>query len=1119
MSLVFQGRVWSGESALDGGISDLQIIGGPGGPILVTSSRGEGGLVSYALSAGTLPTLADIQMIDTNIHTTRGPTLSVQGGRIVATGFETGEVRFFDLHNNGSLQNQQINTLGIGDWAHLEATQDGRLIVAEGDNRFVEIYALDTDQDWTLQHQRSDTQSSYARDIGATVTAQVGDTTFVVVGGTLEVGLTTYEVRSSSLRTRSSVDPSDGIGLMQPTDLATVTLDGTTYILAASAPSAGQSGAITVLTLEENGAITPVDHILDTLNSRFGQIQALSVVAHDGIGLVTAGGGDDGLSLLALLPGGRLVHLGALPNSIAGGLDGVTEIESIVQGETLHVYVASGDMGVAALTYDLSNFGDVRAAAQGGAEVSGTAQDNILSDGNGTDTLFGGSGSDVYVLEADGVVDHIFGFDPADDRIDLSSWPFLYDVASLTISQTSDGARISHLDEVLTLTSHNGQPLELVQLKSRIMLDATRSFHAPSLNESRGAGDDTLTGTWGSDTLSSGAGDDWIDGGSGDDLLDAGTGHNTVDGGSGTDTLNFAYATTDIVSVTDHLDGAIILTTASGSDTVAQVEQFAFTDHTLSAAEVAALFDAVILTGTDGHDTLSETTKPAEIYGGDGSDTLLAGIHDDTLFGGEGHDRLVGGGGSDTLYGGSGTDRAVLDYALGALENLSFDGTSYILLTSEGTTFVSAIETFQFADIALSEASIFKEIETTVIVGTANADSLSATFSTAELHGQDGDDRLEAGRGDDHLFGGAGDDSLIGGAGDDVLSGGSGDNRIDGGDGDDTLLFDHDSTALSGIRLGDGAITLSGADGSDIVSSVEYFAFNDETLNTADLVERFSPVLIEGGSGNDVLIATNAASALFGYGGNDELRGGWSGDTLSGGSGNDELRGYQGNDWVEAGDGDDQVWTHSGDDFIFGGAGRDTLRGSTGEDMIYGGDGNDRISGQRHNDTLYGDKGDDQVITGGGNDVGFGGNGHDFLKGGTYHDDLSGGAGDDVIFANRGNDTLDGGAGADELRGGGGSDTLTGGSGDDLLIGGRNADEFIFDIGHGDDIIEGFSVTEDRLSLSADLVGGLTDGSQVVDTFSILTEEGAVLDFGDNGTILLKDVRSLSGLGTAVDVD
>ncbi|ECG5644838.1 hypothetical protein E1K64_24580, partial [Salmonella enterica subsp. enterica serovar Poona] len=66
--------------------------------------------------------------------------------------------------------------------------------------------------------------------------------------------------------------------------------------------------------------------------------------------------------------------------------------------------------------------------------------------------------------------------------------------------------------------------------------------------------------------------------------------------------------------------------------------------------------------------------------------------------------------------------------------------------------------------------------------------------------------------------------------------------------------------------------------------------------------------------------------------------------------------------------------------------------------------------------------------------------------------------GNDTIYGWNTDDTLVGGAGNDRLFGQDGHDTLIGGTGDDNLAGGNYAsDRYLFDPGHGHDVIDDYA--------------------------------------------------------------
>lgn len=120
-----------------------------------------------------------------------------------------------------------------------------------------------------------------------------------------------------------------------------------------------------------------------------------------------------------------------------------------------------------------------------------------------------------------------------------------------------------------------------------------------------------------------------------------------------------------------------------------------------------------------------------------------------------------------------------------------------------------------------------------------------------------------------------------------------------------------------------------------------------------------------------------------------------------------------------------------------------------------------------------GEAGNDTLIGGEGNDTLEGVSGYDVLRGFEADDTLHGGNGNDWLFGGAGNDQLDGAAGSDVLFGGPGDDTLSGqgkqivfgGTGHDLINATGGGDLFAFAPGDGADTINGFSTSNDWLSI------------------------------------------------------
>lgn len=251
-------------------------------------------------------------------------------------------------------------------------------------------------------------------------------------------------------------------------------------------------------------------------------------------------------------------------------------------------------------------------------------------------------------------------------------------------------------------------------------------------------------------------------------------------------------------------------------------------------------------------------------------------------------------------------------------------------------------------------------------------------------------------------------------------------------------------------------------------------------INPAD----YTGVLLQGGSGDDVLDGGAKDDDLRGWGGNDTLYGNGRDDTLKGGDGDDTLYGGEGHDTLNG---------DKGNDTLNGGTGLNTLNGYMGNDIYVYAGGEDTITDQYGTDKIVLPQGItlnelsfsrsgtyDLIININGNPMiqilgqfgtsvvetiefsdgstfdltslnnltAYGTDGDDSLQGissGGGHDDiLIGLGGDDYLSGGNGNDTLDGGVGNDKLVGGAGDDTFiaspgfdqvnTAGSGVDTLM-------------------------------------------------------------------------------------
>ncbi|NBE07792.1 calcium-binding protein [Paragemmobacter ruber] len=806
------------------------------------------------------------------------------------------------------------------------------LLAARQAGSGVESFRIEADGGLVRVAEARDAAGFALARVAALARAEMADGTYVFAGSALEHGITTLVVGPGGTLARGPVAGREqGVWVQGISALEVVDAFGATWLVAAAAGSS----SLTVFQVGAGGALVQADHVFDQLGTRFAGVTALDVVQHGEWVFVLAAGADAGLSLFAMLPGGRLVHLTSLADRADLGLEGIRAVAAAVQGETLAVMILSGtEAGVTQLSLPLAGLGAVLA---GPGDLTGTAGRDILVDGAGSEVLTGGVGADLFVLRGDGQGDVIADFEPGLDRIDLSFWPMLRDPAQLAVTLTAQGAVLRFGAEVLEIRTATGRPLTLAEVlamdlaaNGRLPVAGAPDFGGPGGGSagpdrmSGGAGNDTLSGAGGDDVLAGGGGADALEGGEGADTLDGGVGDDVLSGGAGNDRLIGGEGN-------DRLEGG------DGDD---RFLDGAGDDTFLGGAgndRIEATLGRDWLSGEAGNDTLE---------GGDGADRLIGGLDDDLLAGDEGDDLLAGEAGNDRLFGGAGRDRL-----FGGAGN---DG----LQAAEGRD------------------RLLGQVGDDLLEGGAGADSLYGGAGQDQLAGGEDDDRLDGGAGDDvmsdiagadWLYGGAGRDTLLAGLGDDTLWGGAGQDRMEGGAGADRLFGGSGMDRMDGEAGND---TLFGGGGKD---------------------------RLIGGDGDDLLEGEAGRDALSDGAGNDRLIGGAGADRLVGGEGDDRLNGGGGADRADGGGGADRLLGGVGADSLIGGEGDDSLSGGADADRLSGQGGADRLSGGQGEDWLEGGSEADWLTGDGGGDWLFGGDGADRLEGGAGADWLTGGEGLDVF--------------------------------------------------------------------------------------------------------------------------
>jgi Ca2+-binding RTX toxin-like protein len=442
------------------------------------------------------------------------------------------------------------------------------------------------------------------------------------------------------------------------------------------------------------------------------------------------------------------------------------------------------------------------------------------------------------------------------------------------------------------------------------------------------SGNDTLTGSFDSDSIYGLEGDDTIDGGESQDWLYGGEGNDTIfTGGSGSylfpdyvrdgpgndsvfggfgqvaifgspgndiyDGGNEGWSDFDEVFYSDALAGILIdLRLATG-----QVRSLASGDAARIGMDTLVNIEAVH--GTDFSDTMYAT-------GGAGNLVLHGAGGNDLIFGNTGHDIMFGGAGDDFIDGGNGIDN--VDFGESA------SGVHVSLLITGPQDTGEGLDTI------------------------LNVEGVSGTWFDDVLIGNDGDG---------YFFGGlGGNDQIFGGGGDDFIEVIEGTNLLDGGNGDDLIISAGGTDVINGgagddeIWAGYGALIRGGA-GNDMLNG-------SNGLDTADYSDAIDLVTVSLLSHFAIEYVAPGLDEYY----EDSL---YDIENVIGGNFNDTLFGDDWHNHLEGGLGNDSLGGWHGDDVLIGGDGNDTLTGGMGEDVLTGGNGNDRfedLSGDLSGDTI-----------------------------------------------------------------------------------------------------------------------------------------------------------------------
>jgi Ca2+-binding RTX toxin-like protein len=327
----------------------------------------------------------------------------------------------------------------------------------------------------------------------------------------------------------------------------------------------------------------------------------------------------------------------------------------------------------------------------------------------------------------------------------------------------------------------------------------------------------------------------------------------------------------------------------------------------------------LILDGGDGNDTLIGGDGADVLIGGAGNDTIDGGPGADVAFMGDGDDTFIWnpGGGNDTVNGEGGNDTLVLNGA-----NIG----EHIDLTANGPRLR--------LDRDVASIVIDADVEYVTVNARGGADTITVNDLTGTAV-----DRVTVDLG--AVSGTATGDGLadvvvVNGAGADISVAADGAAVVASGIGADVAVINGEA-GLDSIQVASAPGRTVNANGSDAADQISIFPVN---ASPAVLVAGWNvfvqatgggQLAVNGLGGDDTIIAQHGFTTplvIDGGDGNDTIVGGDGPDLIRGGAGNDTIDGGFGADVAFMGDGDDTfVWNPgSGSDVVEGEGGNDVLR-------------------------------------------------------------------------------------------------------------------------------------------------------------------------------------------------
>lgn len=357
---------------------------------------------------------------------------------------------------------------------------DSLLVAGAGAQPGLDLIRLGPTGSATLVQQVADTAKTALSDSADLITLRSGASRFVINAAQGDGGLSSFAVDADGqLHLTDTIGVKEGLWLSGLAALAGVSAHGTDYVVAA----ATLSSSLSLVRVNPLGVMFVADHRVDDLTTRFHRPVDVAAFDIGARGFVVAGGADDGISLFAIMPDGRLLQHQTLAQGAGQVLGNVTALAAVTLATEVQVVVAgSGSGGISQFALPIATIADPLRGTDAADVLTGGPVDDLIWAGAGNDTLkggdgadilagsagadrlTGGEGADIFVFDAGPDRDQIQDFQAGLDTIDLSRWGMIYSPADLLIQTRANGADVSWSGNSLRILSVDDSPLDALRL-------------------------------------------------------------------------------------------------------------------------------------------------------------------------------------------------------------------------------------------------------------------------------------------------------------------------------------------------------------------------------------------------------------------------------------------------------------------------------------------------------------------------------------------------------------------------------------------------------------------------------------------------------------------------------